>query len=244
MSGKKKSRDISARRRQQQEKSRIPWSYASLVIVLVIVVAALIYVNFRTPVSTTTSIDTTRFPFPCLSNEQLAIHIHPWLTIDVDGKNVTIPAAIGIANPVIQNGVAGSGSCFEPMHTHDSSGIIHIESATDINYTLADFFQIWNVTYGTVSFNGTSHPVVFNSTDILGYKADATHKVVLLVDGTPSQQYGSLVLNYYDYCSATNSVSTSSLCYATARGPPYFNGQPYPYGTGHTIVIEYVSTSG
>lgn len=243
MSSRKKSKDVSSRRRQQQEKGRIPWSFAALVVVLIIVVAGLLYVNFGTPVATT-SIDTAQYPFPCLSSEQLAIHIHPWLTISIEGKNVTIPAAIGIANPVLQNGVAGSGSCFEPMHTHDASGIIHIESATDINYTLGDFFQIWNVTYGTVSFNGTSHPVVFNSTDILGYKVDATHKVVLFVDGKTNQQYGSLVLNYYDYCSAANSASPTSPCYVTASGDPYFNGQTYPYGTGHTIVVEYVSTSG
>ncbi|MCL5066949.1 MAG: hypothetical protein M1368_01170 [Thaumarchaeota archaeon] len=244
MSTRKKSRDISSRRRQKQEKGRVPWSYISLVVVLVIVIGALVYVNFKSPVSTYTSIDTAQFPFPCLSSEQLAIHLHPWLRIIIDGKNVTIPTAVGIANPVIQNGIASSGSCFEPMHTHDSSGIIHIESATDINYTLGDFFDIWNVTYGSVSFNGTSHPVVFNSTDILGYKADAAHKVVLLVDGTPNQLYGSLVLNYYDYCNSTNSVTPTSPCYATAQGNPVFNGQTSPYGTGHTVVIEYVSTSG
>lgn len=242
MSNRKKSKDVSPRRRQQQDKGRVPWSYVSLVVVLVIVVAGLIYVNFRTPVATT-SIDTAQYPFPCLSSEQLAIHIHPWLTISIEGSNVTIPAAIGIANPVIQNGVAGSGSCFEPMHTHDASGIIHIESASDVNYTLGEFFQIWDVTYGTVSFNGTSHPVIFNSTDILGYKADSAHKVILLVDGKANTQFGSLILNYYDYCSASNSATPSSPCYVTASGNPYFNGQPYPYGTGHTIVIEYVSTS-
>lgn len=62
---------------------------------------------------------------------------------------------------------------------------------------------------------------------------------MLLVDGKPSTAFGSLVLNQLDYCSA---ASTGPPCYPTAVGDPYYNGQPYPYGTGHTIVIEYEST--
>src|SRR5439155_4536378 len=110
--------------------------------------------------------------------------IHPYLSIFINGSNVTIPADIGITS-----------GCDEPLHTHDASGIIHLE-ASDANtqYTLGDFFQIWQASYGTISFNGTSHPITFNSTDILGFKADATHKIVLLVDGKPSTDYGSLVL--------------------------------------------------
>src|SRR5205823_470676 len=73
------------------------------------------------------------FPFPCLP-ENVTIHVHPWLRIWIETTpgnsfNVTIPTAVGILNPVISNGEAGGGSCFEPLHTHDSTGIIHIESA-------------------------------------------------------------------------------------------------------------------
>ncbi len=158
--------------------------------------------------------------------------------------NITIPAAIGITNPVFSNGGAtgGPGSCFEPMHTHDASGIIHIESSdTSTQYTLDAFFQIWKLTYSTITINGASQPVIFNSTDILGYKTDQTHRLVLLVDGTSSAAYGSLALNQYDYCDST--VASVSPCYPTAGGDPYYNGQPYPYGTKHTIVIDYMATT-
>jgi thiol-disulfide isomerase/thioredoxin len=185
------------------------------------------------------------FPFGCLGTEGTTIHIHPWLRIVIDGQNVTIPAAIGIENPSFEtyNGynVAASGSCFEPIHTHDSSGIIHIESPTNSVYTLGDFFLVWQATYGYVTINGVQHPIVFNPTDILGFKTDSTHRIVLLVDGKPSTAFDSLVLNQLDYCSA---ASTGPPCYPTASGNPYYNGQPYPYGTGHTIVIEYVPLSG
>src|SRR6476469_8604549 len=47
-------------------------------------------------------------------------HIHPTLTILLDGQQVSIPAGIGI-----------NGSNFADPHTHDYSGTLHIgESAT------------------------------------------------------------------------------------------------------------------
>lgn len=182
------------------------------------------------------------FPFPCLA-EVTTVHVHPWLQISINLgagiTNVTIPTAVGILDPQITNGLAGGGSCFEPMHTHDSSGIIHVEAASvSGQYTLGAFFQIWQVTYGTVNVNGVSRPVVFNNTDILGYKNDGTHTVSLLVDGKPftGTTYASLDLAQYDYCSAQ---TTAPPCYPTAGGAPQWPGGVYPYGTGHQIVIYY-----
>jgi hypothetical protein len=182
------------------------------------------------------------FPFPCLA-EVTTVHVHPYLQISINTgsgiSNVTIPTAVGILDPQITNGLAGGGSCFEPMHTHDSSGIIHIEAASVSNqYTLGAFFQIWQVTYGTVSFNGALRPIVFNNTDILGYKTDSTHTLSLLIDGQNfTGTYGSLDLTHYDYCSAQ---STTPPCYPTAGGTPQWPGG-YPYGTGHTVVIDYAA---
>jgi hypothetical protein len=171
-------------------------------------------------------------PFPCAGSEGTVLHIHPYLRIAINKENVTIPADIGILS---------SGTCFEPVHTHDASGIIHVESAgTSTQYTLAEFFQIWSATYHSVTIGGVQHQIAFNSTDILGFNADATHKVVLFVDGKPSSEYGSLVLNPLDYCSAG---TTGPPCSPTAVGTPYYGGQAYPFGTGHTIVIEYAGTS-
>ena len=173
------------------------------------------------------------FPFPCAGSEGTAIHFHPYLQIVINGQNVAVPAGVGIVK---------SGTCFEPVHTHDESGVIHVESPnTSTQYTLSEFFQIWNATYHAVTINGVNHPIIFNSNDILGFGADANHKVVLLVDGTPSSEYGSLVLNSLDYCSSS---TTGPPCSPTAVGTPYYGGQEYPFGTGHTIVIEYTTSSG
>jgi len=182
------------------------------------------------------------FPFPCLA-EVTTVHVHPWLQISIDTgagiANVTIPTAVGILDPQITNGIAGGGSCFEPMHTHDASGIIHVEAGSVSNqYTLGAFFQIWQVTYRTAYFAGASRPVVFNNTDILGYKTDSTHTLSLLTDGQKfTGAYGSLDLTHYDYCSAQ---SSSPPCNPTAGGDPQWPGT-YPYGTGHTVVIDYAA---
>jgi hypothetical protein len=207
---------------------------------LVILIPAVILLVLVAGIIAYDSSRASSFPFPCLENEGLVFHVHPWLRIIINGENLTIPAGIGIRDPVYQNGVAGSGSCFEPLHTHDSSGIIHIESITNRTYTLGDFFQVWKATYGYAMINGAKHPVIFNSTDIFGFKADASHKVVLLVDGKTSNSYQSLILNDLDYCS--NDSANVSPCFPTAPGGPYYGGLPYPYGIAHTVTVVYVSS--
>ncbi len=194
----------------------------------------------------------SNFPFPC-GAETTSLHVHPWLRIWIEtspgtGYNVTIPVAVGILNPSISNGLAGGGSCLEPLHTHDSTGIIHVESAhTTDTYTLSDFFNVWKATPGmtTVSVSGLGNlPVVFNSTDILGFKPDQTHTLSVLIDrGQSTYQnstaYGSLSIVPLDYCDSSPARSGSLPCSLTASGDPYYGGGTYPYGTGHTIIIYY-----
>jgi hypothetical protein len=234
------SRDISARRRRKQNRG-VHWAYITVGIVIAVLLVSLVVYNVVD--KTTTEVGDYRFPFQCLGTEGETLHVHPWLRIVINGQNVTIPAYIGIVS------TNGQSTCFEPIHTHDSSGIVHVESTVlGVNYTLSEFFQIWNATYATVSFAGSSHPIVFNSTDILGYKSDSTHKVELLVDGNVSNAWGNLVLNSIPYCDLANSQSSSSPCYVTAQGNPYYDGQnassfELDGRAGHTIVIEYVTNS-
>lgn len=67
---------------------------------------------------------------PCLTSE--VFHIHPHLTISVDGKEELIPANLGI--------IPG---CTYELHTHATDGIIHVESAVDRGYVFADFLSLW-----------------------------------------------------------------------------------------------------
>ena len=92
--------------------------------------------------------------------ESLTYHVHAHLDVFVDGKPVLVPAGIGINidDPGVQrhnDGPGGSASyggiercstpCISPLHTHDSSGIIHTESATPVPNTLGEFFTEWGV---------------------------------------------------------------------------------------------------
>jgi hypothetical protein len=36
-------------------------------------------------------------------------------------------------------------SAMAPLHTHDDSGIVHVESTINKNYTLGEFLNIWGL---------------------------------------------------------------------------------------------------
>ncbi|NEW27209.1 hypothetical protein [Nocardia cyriacigeorgica] len=61
-------------------------------------------------------------------------HYHVHLDVIVYGQHVTVPASVGIDE------ARKMGS---PLHTHDTSGIVHIESGEDIPFTLGQFFTEW-----------------------------------------------------------------------------------------------------
>lgn len=72
-----------------------------------------------------------------LSQEGVATHIHAHLSIFANGKRVTVPKLIGI-NP-------GAGYLTE-LHTHDTRGVIHVESPrADDTFTLGQFVGEWGV---------------------------------------------------------------------------------------------------
>jgi hypothetical protein len=51
---------------------------------------------------------------------------------------VTVPALIGIdARPVF----------FSPLHTHDATGVVHVESPVVKTFTLGHFFAVWGVRF-------------------------------------------------------------------------------------------------
>ena len=71
-----------------------------------------------------------------LSQEALAYHIHQHLDVYRNGKPIAVPALIGI----------NDSAYLTQLHTHDSSGIIHVESeSADKHYTLGTFFAEWGI---------------------------------------------------------------------------------------------------
>lgn len=169
---------------------------------------------------------TSAFPFPCVTGA-LAVHVHPWLRIVVGRSEVPIPALIGIHEPPA--GQAGF-SCDEPLHTHDDSGIIHLEAGNSAPYTLGDFFRIWRATYPTADVGGKLLPVSYGSNELFGIHG----RPLLYVDGQPSFAGPNLVLNRLDYCTASD---VQLPCAPTAVTNPYPSSYASRYGTGHAIVL-------
>ena len=83
--------------------------------------------------------------FPALSSEGTKLHTHQHLDVYVNGRHITVPANIGIGS---------HGSFYSPLHTHDTSGIIHLESATVRSYTLGEFFRVWGVRLTAACIDG------------------------------------------------------------------------------------------
>ena len=79
----------------------------------------------------------------CDALEQTVYHIHAHISIYINGT----------LNPLPQNtGIASDGSCYYWLHTHDSTGIIHIESPTQKDYTLGNFFDEWSTNFSSLGY--------------------------------------------------------------------------------------------
>jgi hypothetical protein len=72
-------------------------------------------------------------------------HIHALLHIYANGLLVPLAANIGL-DPARNLGSS--------LHTHDGTGIIHMEAAHPFNYTLGDFFSVWGVKLGPGQVGG------------------------------------------------------------------------------------------
>jgi hypothetical protein len=135
------------------------------------------------------------------NTEQLAFHIHAHLAVYVNGRQETIPYGIGVLPPLqLQQTVEGpfvvGGTAFYWLHTHDSSGVIHIESPVVRRYTLGEFFDIWGQPLGPTQVGPVRGPVTVrvDGRTVTGDPRDvplAAHSVIQLDVGSvgPFQRY-------------------------------------------------------
>jgi hypothetical protein len=124
----------------------------------------------------------------CGAQEYATLHVHAHLALFYNGKQMQVPQYIGIAPDL-------SGGCLYWIHTHDPSGIIHIE-APDINppqggpYTLGMLFDIWGEPLERNNIAGLTGPV---TAYVNGTKYDgdlraiplSAHQQIVLEIGTP-----------------------------------------------------------
>jgi hypothetical protein len=114
---------------------------------------------------------------PMLGAEGTALHIHAHLDVFANGSPVQVPAEIGIDQAQQQ---------ISPLHTHDSTGVIHIESPDKTaTFTLGQFFTEWQVSLAADHIGGLT--------------VDATHHLKVYVNGKPyTANPANLVLAAHD----------------------------------------------
>jgi hypothetical protein len=124
----------------------------------------------------------------CGAMEYATLHVHTHLAIFRNGKQMQVPQYIGFAPNL-------AGGCLYWIHTHDASGIIHIE-APDISppqggpYTLGMLFDIWGQSLDRNNIAGLAGPV---TAYVNGQQYDGdlraiplgAHQQIVLEVGTP-----------------------------------------------------------
>lgn len=91
----------------------------------------------------------------CDKQEQTAFHIHAHLSIFINGQSVPLSQGVGIAS---------DSSCFYWLHTHDTTGAIHIEAPAGRSFVVGDFFDEWSST----QFSSLNYP---SQLDVSGWTA-------------------------------------------------------------------------
>ena len=105
------------------------------------------------------------------TKETLVFHVHAHLDVFIDGNSALVPAGIGInvADPAVKHGqwnggpshggIAGcSQPCISPLHTHDTTGILHTEAKENQFNDLGQFFTEWNVRLDPSCVGGYCRP--------------------------------------------------------------------------------------
>jgi hypothetical protein len=130
----------------------------------------------------------------CNNMNTASYHVHAHLDIYVVGKHVAVPA---------QEGFNYNSSCIYWIHTHDTSGMLHVEAPKAIYPTLATLGQVW------------SWPI--SPTRIWNYRVKPGQKMRVWVNQKP--YYGDL----------RNIVLTRHKDITVEIGPPWVTPKPFNY---------------
>jgi hypothetical protein len=73
----------------------------------------------------------------CVFPSPIDYHVHAHVSIFLNGDPLAVPSDIGIVE------LSPTTECHYPVHTHDSSGLVHLHANTPTEFTLGQFFSIW-----------------------------------------------------------------------------------------------------
>ncbi len=124
-------------------------------------------------------------------HEMLDTHLHAHVSLFYHGEQLAIPYGIGIVKPfTVVQGFVGAGRGYYWLHTHDATGIVHIESPHRRAYTLGNFFDIWGKPLNEHNVAGLAGPVraYVNGRQVFGKIRDIVlnaHDQITLEVGRP-----------------------------------------------------------
>ncbi len=137
-----------AERKREEKRRRI--TIISVIVAVLVVVGAIvtyvIYTNSQSPSSAQHIVNPNYPPVDnvyCDQQEQTAFHIHAHLTMYINGQALALPAQIGIAK---------DQSCLYWLHTHDTSGVIHIEAPANHSLVFGNFLDEWSNQFSTLGY--------------------------------------------------------------------------------------------
>ena len=88
-----------------------------------------------------------------IADDKVTYHIHTHVAVYVNGKEMRLPAGIGITKPQLVEHYAkgpfldvGLYDCLYWLHTHVADGIVHVESPSKGVFTLGELFNVWDQT--------------------------------------------------------------------------------------------------
>ena len=157
------------------EKHTIGFGFWFTLVVLIFTALAVFAVFKSQTLSESAALNKTsrQVALSCTTDYETQFHIHPELAIVINGVRQTIPAEIGI-----------QPTCMNAIHTHDDTGVIHIESPAKKDFAIGDFFAVWGKT--------------FNKSQILDKIADDTSVITITVNGKAVDTYERTIMNDKD----------------------------------------------
>lgn len=119
---------------------------AATVLIVGVIITYVAYANTHNQ-SQTSQIVNPQYPpvdnIYCETQEQLAFHIHAHLSIYINGQALPLPAQIGIAK---------DQSCLYWLHTHDTTGVIHMEAPANHSFILGNFLDEWSIQFPALGY--------------------------------------------------------------------------------------------
>ncbi len=164
-------RDIRARRKPRGKAVRLGRPSVALALLLAVVLAGVVLAWPYLSSSPTNTPGTDR-----------PMHIHPHLQLTFDGQDRPLPTNIGIDASMWKDHSLDEYSSMGPMaplHTHDSTGQIHVESTVTRDFTLGEFFHVWGQPLG--------------DQQVWDHQAEPGHGLWMVVDGQRGAVSGGLV---------------------------------------------------